>query len=726
MNFDVIKSCSANINIEKKNIVCFDKIRHTNKNYIADLLKSILKSNICYKLQSSDIVYKSIYISDTEELTPQHLVENIEIFCCNVNVPHIIRVKDYNKQAGGQQLCEITKHHKKNIFADDMFFQEKESYSKLFKSHRLHSKYIETFYVEKENCLIMPDMNYFIPDLDVLVDELTDTTITLERKISIFTKIQFIILPRTIESKSILQFTQADVGKLEKIKEEIYEFYSKWFPRDMTKLYIYVDEKYSTQFLIKVHYLHYEQQTYFISFTDYFRHYTLNILIDDIKSNIKLSYYAILSNKLIEKLQMECVPEAESVHYFFSQILNKIEPQSLELNKFIEKDKDTEINIISEYYNIDGLTTYCHSFFLIEINNQLMQISVKNITYDVLKKKVRIRHGDSHEFMDLFKTDLFKILDEVPFLTDKNTQYYYATLPTFLEIKIKYVKNAPIFIKLYNEESYSQYEKIKDKLCSKNPDPRMTLSILFMNYIRFMRRTSKYDNLIVKMEELKSANCVNNFPELIDIFNCYDNENLFSYGETYFCIWNIKYNKYVIWYLPSTITCNYLLLFILIKNDKDNVYKSLDFLSNFYTIFKERTFLHTYRDINNNPTYVEEINSFLEYNKVTLAFVQYPNLFKYSILHVHVATDLFAYTKFANNLDISNRRYLIWKKDIYGKNFVGKHVISCTNFIKLYKDSEETLNERINKKVEEINKSYGKKFNTVTFLTSKQILNIDS
>ena len=300
--------------------------------------------------------------------------------------------------------------------------------------------------------------------------------------------------------------------------------------------------------------------------------------------------------------------------------------------------------VLIDFYRGSEKYNYCADTYLIKLNNNIYEISIKSITFDKIIS--------SGIFKLKYKQQLLNIMHNEPLIENTEYKYWYAELPAYYEIEIK-----PLIIPdqlIFNgfiEETYDEYDKLIKPLIKNLNQYKLSAKMFYFTI--YLIYKYKHKTINIQYENLINLKFKNKIP--INVL--YDND---------FVIFN-RESIYMITYAPDIIVYDWNKLnesLLNISNIDTHLIDEFDLFdkyTNFGLLYKNESFKHNIRDFTNNDQniiyqlikkYITIFN--LKYDDL-ICINHYPNYKNSNILHFHVYSPEFYNNRLKKDI---NYRYI--------------------------------------------------------------------
>jgi hypothetical protein len=581
---------------------------------------------------------------------------SLNIFLKNININYKLDentfwgqtfIPSLIKQSLNIQYNDIQTEEKIYICpVDDLYFNtinDKPKYIiDLFGSDlNSEKKYHKQYFYEDDNYIILPDItkNYIEPNDTFLIKQ------------DLY-NIEFVLF-----TKKINTIFELNNDIITDIKKKIYTYINNKFPKIIIndydiKIYTKCNSKYkfvTFNFCIfdsrnNIKYIKYTDALLYIDINDItdFSNIRCNIKIP--KNNVSTTLKYCKNNNIIYDLENKYFSDILQNDFYNkfneqNKIIEKISKKELinnkkinEINidgKIINPDK---INIIYNYYYGNENYNYCSELYLIKHEDNIYQISIKSITFDILISRDFDRI--LIDFNKLYKKQLSDVLSTKPFIINPDYKYWKNNLPAYYQIEIKQIDVKKEINRTFIEETKEKYmielKKIKDSIVS---DYMLMLCI----YVHYKYRLNDKSDGFIKFCNIIEEN------KTIDLKTLMTNILIYKH----FCIHD-KRNTIILWYVPSFIITNWdIACDVLIKshiNDPEcgTISKLVvNSFCNFYEKYENTDFIHNIRHITSNDKkdIYDLIKKYMYLKNNLDSFIciyHYPNYYIHNILHLFI------------------------------------------------------------------------------------------
>jgi hypothetical protein len=502
---DYIKSCKANIKLEidstKYDIMNIELLRYHKielneakiiNNYFMDFI-SKLNLNYCYEGKSK------IYLCKTE----MNNVSRIIKYNDPNNLPN--ELKQYTGSINKSYICKITDENSDNpnkstiypqYFIDILFHDKSNEKQFLITNSGLD------FMFSDDEIIIMPDIIGTIPITKDVIDNWNIIKNLLETKekinnnqdiiysflynisFQVFIKSGSIIDGKLKDYKykdifALLDETVNNIELLKRIRNKIYNFYKinfllgDKFDPNMIDISVNADNKYNFLVINFKMYNPYEGHLY-QSFVESKRSLKLENLIQTLESKNsdtpdKLSYFTRINKENIknnicdDNYEIKYKQSGGDIVYRYNELKAITESDPFLVLFGIAKHDIKKLEILNEHNKGNFIHSYCSEFLLMEINDDKYEVSIKSITYKILKDNNPI-YKDFNEAFWKQLSDIAinkpNIMTEYKYKENAEQIYLFNKLPAVVEIYVKKIDNKDRNIKIYIQETAEKYNKI--------------------------------------------------------------------------------------------------------------------------------------------------------------------------------------------------------------------------------------------------------------------------
>lgn len=265
-------------------------------------------------------------------------------------------------------------------------------------------------------------------------------------------QIEFVTLLKDTTLNTVFKL---NLDILKSIKQKIINFYKEQFfidllDKDMQQLldvYVNTDTKYDftvVNFSLSDKTVGHS----YTSFIDMYRRVNIDELIQRLENNEKLVYFTRVNK---DDKNKDTNQIGGNINKFFKPITSTDTLETLFKTKI--KTKTSSIKVLNTYSTANRVHSYCSEFLLVQIENKSYEISVKSVTYEILKQNTY--NNAFLKFKQQFIYDLTNSLKskaDVQYTYDEtydelnSISYYFTQLPAVIQI---YVKEVPVPKLLY-------------------------------------------------------------------------------------------------------------------------------------------------------------------------------------------------------------------------------------------------------------------------------------
>jgi hypothetical protein len=418
MNY--VKSCKATLYIKNKKITNTELLNFHNSLVCQDSLK-VLLNNITLLDNQIGLTKFNNVIRIEENPNEIHDLDQDNYLC------RIIR-----KSTNPKKIKEYPEYFL-NIIGD-----ESKNREILF----LKQNRGDNFYMSSDKFIILPDISSK-DDLFTYkyIDEWNRIKKSCELNFDLIcdflANIQFVLFIKDTKYQEIFDFNKDNIKILYDIKQFIKDFYAtkffdnKYLLQDhQISIFVNSDTKYNFIVFNFIVYLP-ERYNRYISYIDLYRQFKLDNIIHMIKNGDDLYYFTRVNKKDTTNPDIDCSSDIS--------LMNKEGGYLSTLNKLFGKDIKI-FKVLNRKHFGNDQHQYCSTYSLVQVNDSYYEVSIKSITYEILKNN----QPKYRTFIRLFNQELNDIItnySDIKHIKYDNITYVFEELPAVVDIYTKKLDN---------------------------------------------------------------------------------------------------------------------------------------------------------------------------------------------------------------------------------------------------------------------------------------------
>lgn len=517
MNIDVRKSCKANIEydgfwFQPTEILRDVRMENGRDTFLEKIFDEKVFGQVSLDRPDGTNMYLikptlTSLVRITKNKPQVYDTKNTKL--CRIDSEEKEAFKDkYNEE--GKTLLQYSEYYVDNIF------------SKSYKECGLDGDTENKFKYKNIKYTIVPNYGEFdtfnpcimreFNNIDATRDNLPQTHALLKEALQ---TLSFILLVNDEDKyQSIFKF-QGDEKTVLEIKQTIYDFYvDKFFfgeknylkPDDII-IHAISDYKYKyVIFRFSLKDIHYHN--YYVTL---YNHYRM-IEIDDLLRT-PISYFGLVPRKFASGYECYFQPDISTLDFSYrkNQIIRGTGNDTLKTLCGIN-----DFRVINNFYLANRYHSYCSVFYLIQTNGKYYEVSIKSVTFSMMKRRVGLINREYESKLSEFIRDYTNDPDSFV----KERLLIPAELPAILEVIVNEVVPEKL-LRVFMDETLEDYQKTVDIYRSPKflPSVSLIIELIFLSELRrlagdkvnevmhqlFFEKTveTKYIDLKNIMEEIK-------------------------------------------------------------------------------------------------------------------------------------------------------------------------------------------------------------------------------